>query len=62
MIPAVKAERLLVVSQAESGVRLDVFLARTLGLSRGYARRLLARGRVRLEGRPARKGAILRAS
>jgi hypothetical protein len=40
-----------------SGARLDVFLARSLDLSRGYARRLLERGGIRLNGAPAAKGA-----
>jgi 23S rRNA pseudouridine1911/1915/1917 synthase len=42
------------------GLRLDVYLARELDLSRGYVRRLLRRHRVRLEGRPAAKGALVR--
>lgn len=52
--------RRIVVSAGEAGSRLDVFLARTLGVSRGYVRRLLARGRIVLSSRPARKGTILR--
>jgi 23S rRNA pseudouridine1911/1915/1917 synthase len=48
------------VPEAEAGVRLDVFLARSLDLSRRYARRLLQRGTILLNGAPATKGAMLR--
>ncbi len=54
-------ERSLEVGAAEAGQRLDAVLARALGLSRGWVRKLLDSGRVRLGGRPAAKGAILRA-
>jgi 23S rRNA pseudouridine1911/1915/1917 synthase len=50
----------LVVPPADGGARLDVFLARRLGLGRRFVWRLLARGAVRLEGRPAAKGSLLR--
>jgi 23S rRNA pseudouridine1911/1915/1917 synthase len=50
-----------VVPEADAGKRLDVFLADLLGVTRGYVRRLLARERIRLQGRAAVKGAILRA-
>ena len=43
----------LEVCEAEAGARLDVFLARRLGLSRADARALLARGAVALDGRIA---------
>ena len=49
------------VPEAEAGARLDVFLARSLGLSRRYGRRLLQRGGIRINGAPAPKGATLRA-
>lgn len=39
------------MAPAEAGWRLDVFLATRLGLSRAQARRLLARGAVRVGGR-----------
>ncbi len=42
------------------GERLDHFVAGALGLSRGYVRRLLQRGRVSLAGDPAVKGSLLR--
>jgi 23S rRNA pseudouridine1911/1915/1917 synthase len=42
-------------------VRLDVVLARELGVSRGWVRKLLDAGQVRLDGRPAAKGTLLRA-
>jgi 23S rRNA pseudouridine1911/1915/1917 synthase len=44
------------VSDADAGARLDVLLARGLDVSRGYARRLLARGDIRLNARSAPKG------
>jgi 23S rRNA pseudouridine1911/1915/1917 synthase len=49
------------IREGEAGRRLDVVLACRLGLSRGYVRRLLARGDTCLNGAPAQKGAILRA-
>jgi 23S rRNA pseudouridine1911/1915/1917 synthase len=53
----------LEVQEAETGRRLDVFLAARLGLSRAQTRRLLARGAVRVSGRAvaeAAKGVTLR--
>lgn len=44
------------VASAAAGVRLDAYLARALGCSRAEARRVLARGVVRVGGRP--RGAI----
>jgi 23S rRNA pseudouridine1911/1915/1917 synthase len=44
-------ERTLPVAEADSGQRLDVFLAEKLELSRAQARRLLARGAVRIGSR-----------
>ncbi len=41
------------MGEADTGTRLDVFLAERLALSRAQVRRLLARGAVRLDGRPA---------
>ena len=55
-------ERSLEVGPAEAGQRLDAVVARALGLSRGWVRKLLDAERVRLEGKPAAKGAILRAA
>lgn len=55
------AGREIQVADRDSGRRLDVVVARELGVSRGYVRRLLGRGRILLRGRPARKGATLRA-
>ena len=49
------------VTADDNGLRLDLFLARELGLSRGYVRRLLSRGRVRINGLDAVKGTLLRA-
>ncbi len=48
------------VSASDAGQRLDVLLARALGVSRGHVRRLLERERVRLSGRTAVKGTALR--
>jgi len=45
------SQRTLRVRDADSGQRLDVFLAEKLGLSRAQARRLLARGAVRIGSR-----------
>ncbi|MFQ5512817.1 MAG: pseudouridine synthase [Myxococcota bacterium] len=53
--------REILVRREDAGKRLDRFLAASLGLTRGYVRRLLARGRVRVEGRPTLKGLVLRA-
>jgi 23S rRNA pseudouridine1911/1915/1917 synthase len=58
---SVKPARTIVVSRADGGLRLDVLLARELGLSRGYVRRLLARGLARIEGGMVVKGTLLRA-
>lgn len=52
----------LEVSAGEGGGRLDLFLAERLRLSRAQARRLLARGAVRVDGQPVgerEKGASL---
>jgi len=52
--------RRIEIDSADQDTRLDVLLARELGLSRGYVRRLLSGDRVRLNGQPAQKGALLR--
>jgi 23S rRNA pseudouridine1911/1915/1917 synthase len=44
------------VDPSEAGSRLDVFLAERLSLSRSGARRLLATGAVRIDGRPVAAG------
>jgi len=49
------------VTAADSGQRLDHVVARLLGVSRAYARKLIAAERVLLDGRPAAKGTGLRA-
>ncbi len=54
-----KSLRSIQVREADEGERLDVYLARALGISRGYVRRLLGRKRIRVSGRPALKGTIL---
>ena len=54
-------ERRFAVAPADAGARLDQWLARELGLSRAYARKLVADERVLLAGRPAAKGTALRA-
>jgi 23S rRNA pseudouridine1911/1915/1917 synthase len=48
--------RVIGLGAADRGVRLDLFLAAELGLSRGQVRRLLESGAVRLDGRPMRLG------
>lgn len=48
------------IDEAQAGERLDRFVARTLGLTRGYVRRLLGRGLVSVDGEPAVKGGLLR--
>ncbi len=45
------AGRTLEVGEQDAGVRLDVFLSRTLEISRAQSRRLLARGSVSLQAR-----------
>ena len=51
--------RTVLVDSALAARRLDVALADALALSRRYAQRLLARGDVRIDGRPASKGDTL---
>jgi len=48
--------RLLTLGPGAEGVRLDLFLAAELDLSRSQARRLLERGAVSLDGRPLAPG------
>ncbi|MDJ0853357.1 MAG: RluA family pseudouridine synthase [Myxococcota bacterium] len=64
-----EAPREFQVSEQDAGRRLDLFLAEKLALSRAQARRLLARGAVRLDGRglaeaakgrPVAAGAVVR--
>jgi 23S rRNA pseudouridine1911/1915/1917 synthase len=51
-----------VVEEGESGDRLDVFLVRRVeGLGRAGAKRFIAEGRVRVDGKVRRKGAVLSA-
>jgi len=62
MANEVDAPRRLRVEAVEAGRRLDLFLAERLKLSRAQARRLLARGAVRVDGgrvTDSRKGASL---
>ena len=47
-------------SESEAGLRLDVALARRLGLSRAGAQRLIGSAAVTIDGRVAGKGHILR--
>lgn len=49
------------VTAGDAGARLDHVVARLLGVSRAYARKLVADERVLLGGRPAAKGTALRA-
>ncbi len=52
-----EAPREFEVSEQEAGLRLDLYLAEKLALSRAQARRLLARGAVRVDGRGLAEGA-----
>jgi len=58
--PDARGPALLDVDAAFAGARLDAWLAERLELTRGYARRLLARGSVRIGRAPAKKGMLLR--
>lgn len=61
-MPDVVAEAREIEVEAEhAGERADRFLADSLGLTRGYVRRLLRRGAVELGGRVPAKGDVLRA-
>jgi 23S rRNA pseudouridine1911/1915/1917 synthase len=57
----VEPERTIEIDARQAGERLDAVVARALGLSRGWVRKLLDAERVLLAGRPAAKGVILRA-
>lgn len=61
MAAVADAPRELRVEQTDAGRRLDLFLAEKLRLSRAQARRLLARGVVRVDGRPVSEAAKGRA-
>ncbi len=50
----------ILVAPADAGLRLDVLVARELGISRGYVRRLLGKERIQMDGRAPAKGAIVR--
>jgi len=56
-----EASRTFVVANADAGARLDHVVARELGVSRAFARKLVAEERVLLGGKPAAKGTALRA-
>lgn len=53
-------EQTIEIGASQAGERLDAVVARALGLSRGWVRKLLDAERVLLAGRPAAKGTILR--
>lgn len=53
-------EQTIEIGARQAGERLDAVVARALGLSRGWVRKLLDAERVLLAGRPAAKGVILR--
>ena len=61
MAPTTDGRRRFVVRPHEEGTRLDVLLAGRAGLSRSAAQRLIARGRVLVDGNPARKRHEVRA-
>ncbi len=56
----VEPTRLIEVSPADDGARLDALLARELHIGRRHVRRLLERGAVRLDGEVPPKGVLLR--
>lgn len=60
-MPDTVAAREIVVDAERAGERVDRFLAQNLALSRGYVRRLIRRGAVRIGERSAAKGDLLRA-
>jgi 23S rRNA pseudouridine1911/1915/1917 synthase len=60
-VPAEPEPRAFVAAGGEAGRRLDVVLAACADLSRALAGRLIDAGGVRVDGRPARKGHVLRA-
>jgi len=51
--------RTIEIGPADAGLRLDAVVARALGLSRGWVRKLLDAERVLLAGKPGAKGLIL---
>lgn len=51
----------LLVPEASAGTRLDLFVGQALGLSRAKLKALFESGGVRVDGRPAKKGVMLRA-
>ena len=59
MNPRQAATAELEVGPEGAGLRLDVFVAGRLGLSRTRVQRLLAEDRVRLDGRPPRKSEVV---
>jgi len=61
IIHRVEPERRFEIAPADAGARLDHVVAHALGVSRGFARRLVEAERVLLGGRPASKGTALRA-
>jgi 23S rRNA pseudouridine1911/1915/1917 synthase len=60
-VPELTAPSRFVVTLSEAGERLDKLIARHLHLGRRGVGELFARGAVRVEGRPAAKGALGRA-
>ena len=50
-----------VVAEADAGVRLDAYVGREIGLSRAKVKELFEAGRVRVDGRSAKKGQSLSA-
>ncbi len=57
--PEESATTELEVGPDDAGVRLDVFVAAALGLSRTRVQRLIDEGRIRLDGHPPRKSEAL---
>lgn len=57
---SVERGRTIQVTPSRDGLRLDLLIARDCGISRGYARRLLARGAATIGGHVAAKGTFVR--
>jgi 23S rRNA pseudouridine1911/1915/1917 synthase len=55
------AQSSLEVPETAAGRRVDLFVSEAMGLSRAKVKRLFEDGAVRVDGRPARKGDLLRA-
>lgn len=53
------ADSELTVDEASAGTRIDLFIGRALGLSRGKVKALFEEGHIRVDGRTAKKGVMV---